>query len=89
MASDAGWHAKAVDSHPLRRTLNSEVQLFSSMVFTHPLQEELTQFFGVEPAESVPEDGYWAYEARDTDGICARFSFNAHERSVQIVLSCW
>lgn len=58
----------------------------SSTVFVHPPQHELTEFFGVEPAESAPGDGYWAYDVRDGGGVGMRFSFNGHERSVQIAL---
>jgi hypothetical protein len=61
--------------------------MLSTAVFTHPSQAELTEFFGVEPIDAAPEDGYWAYEARDGAGVAVRFSFAAHERSVQVVLS--
>jgi acetolactate synthase regulatory subunit len=48
---------------------------------------EISEFFGVEPVEQSPEDGYWCYEVTDRWGAQVRFSFNIYERSVQTVVS--
>jgi hypothetical protein len=49
---------------------------------------ELLEFFGREPLEAVPEDGYWSYEVADDSGTRLRFSFDLLEASVQLVLLC-
>jgi hypothetical protein len=59
----------------------------STAVCVHPSQAQLTEFFGVEPLEAAPEDGYWAYGVGDEWGASVRFSFDAHAGSVQVVLS--
>jgi hypothetical protein len=56
--------------------------------FKVPDELELLDFFGVEPLESAPEDGYWCYEVTDQFKVRARVSFSIFERSLQIVLSC-
>lgn len=55
--------------------------------FDVPDERELIEFFGVEPVERAPEDGYWCFEVKDERGVKLRFSFNAFERSIQTVLS--
>jgi hypothetical protein len=54
---------------------------------TLPHEAELVEFFGSEPHERAPADGYWSYEATDSRGIGLQLSFNILERSVQTVLS--
>jgi hypothetical protein len=54
---------------------------------TLPSEHEFHQVLGATLRESVPEDGYWCYEATDPSGVRLVISFNLHEASVQIVLS--
>lgn len=52
-----------------------------------PGELELIEFFGVEPMERAPQDGYWCFELKDAHGIHIRFSFKVFERSIQTALS--
>ncbi|MCI0574331.1 MAG: hypothetical protein L0Y66_26670 [Myxococcaceae bacterium] len=56
-------------------------------IFDVPDELDLIEFFGVDPVERAPEDGYWCFEVSDERGIKLRFSFNIFERSVQTELS--
>lgn len=70
----------------------------SVKTFQTPDELELLEFFGTEPTDAVPNDGYWSYAFTDANGTTLKFSVNAHERSVQtsvwyaeqesVVLSC-
>lgn len=51
-----------------------------------PDEVDLLEFFGVEPVEQAPEDGFWCWEVEDSRGFVLRFSLNILERSVQTVL---
>jgi hypothetical protein len=51
--------------------------------FSTPDKTELLEFFGAEPVESDPADGFWVYELTDAGGVTLRFSFDVLERSVQ------
>lgn len=55
--------------------------------FDVPDEADLIGFFGAEPIQRIPEDGFWCYEVRDQRGLKLRFSFNLFERSVQTQLS--
>ena len=57
-----------------------------SDVTTTPEEVDLQRFFGGEPKQAEPQDGYWMYEASDSARVTLRFSFNLHERSVQTSL---
>lgn len=48
-----------------------------------PSETDFLASFGVEPVESAPEDGYWAYIFDGPGGSSVRLSFNTHEGSVQ------
>ena len=54
--------------------------------FDVPDAIELLEFFGSEPVEASPCDGYWLYETSDSVGVTLRFSFDVLERSVQTCL---
>jgi hypothetical protein len=56
--------------------------------FEIPNELALIEFFGVEPLEFAPKDGYWCYEITDQYQIRARVSFSIFERSLQIILFC-
>lgn len=56
--------------------------------FQTPDELELLEFFGNEPVEAVPNDGYWMYEVTDSIGATLRFSMSTHERSVQTSVWC-
>lgn len=57
-----------------------------STIMTMPDEVELLEFFGSEPVEQAPEDGFWCWEVEDARGLLLRFSVNLLERSVQTVL---
>lgn len=50
-----------------------------------PPESDFLAAFGVEPAESAPQDGFWCYLFGSENGDVVRFSFNIQERSVQTV----
>jgi hypothetical protein len=52
-----------------------------------PEELELIDFFGVDPLERAPQEGYWSFEVKDDRGVTLRFSFNLFERSIQTELS--
>lgn len=54
--------------------------------FTVPSELELTEVFGSEPRDARPKDGFWSFEARDSNGVTLRLSFDIFERSIQTVL---
>ncbi len=51
-----------------------------------PSELDFLEAFGVEPEESVPSDGFWAYTFRDQHGGVVRLSFDTHARSLQTTL---
>ena len=54
-----------------------------------PDEIELLNFFGCEPQESIPHEGYYLYKISDDRGIELSFSFHALEGSIQVrLLSC-
>lgn len=52
-----------------------------------PDEVEMLAFFGAEPQQRAPSDGYWSYAVTDASGTGLRLSFDIFERSVQVVLS--
>lgn len=50
-----------------------------------PSETDFLASFGVDPAEALPEDGFWCYLFESDDGDAIRLSFDIHERSVQTV----
>lgn len=50
-----------------------------------PSETDFLAAFGVDPLEAAPQDGFWCYSFESERGETVRFSFNAHERSVQTV----
>ncbi len=48
-----------------------------------PEAEDFLAVYGVEPLESQPADGYWAYGFEDKYSNRVILSFNAHEQSLQ------
>jgi len=50
-----------------------------------PSETDFLAAFGVDPVESVPQDGFWCYSFESDSGDAVRLSFNVHERSVQTV----
>jgi len=51
-----------------------------------PDETELLDFFESEPVDVCPDDGFWCYEVKDTQGLLLRFSFNTIEGSAQTVV---
>ena len=51
-----------------------------------PEEFELLEFFGAEPVEAYPGDGFWCYERDDGKGRLLRLSFNILEQSIQTIL---
>ena len=58
----------------------------SSSPLLAPAENDFLTSFGVEPIESAPQDGYWAYVFDGPDGSRVQFSFNTHEASIQTIL---
>lgn len=51
-----------------------------------PTAFSMLEAFGIDPIESQPEEGFFAYEWRDAVGLRLRLSWHIIERSVQVTL---
>lgn len=67
--------------------MRERITVSESSYYTKVSEEyELIEYFGSEPVESEPKDGYWCYELRDRDGLTLRVSFNVLAKSIQTQL---
>ncbi len=53
------------------------------LIASIPSETDFLAAFGVEPEDSAPSDGYWAYTFEGPGDSHVRLSFNTHEESVQ------